>query len=841
MRYMLIDGQGNFGSIDGDPPAAMRYTECRMAKISSEILADLDKETVDWQPNYDDKELEPTVMPTRVPNLLVNGAAGIAVGMATNIPPHNVGELIDGVLALIANPRLADEDLFRLVPGPDFPTGGTILGRVGILGAYKTGRGQIAVRGKAHFEEIRKDRQAIIVTEIPFMVNKARWIETTADLVRDKRLEGISDIRDESDRTGIRVVFELKRDANEQVVLNQLYKSTALQSSFSVTMLAIVDSRPVLLTLRRALQVFIDHRREVVTRRTLFDLREARARREIVEGLGLAVINIDRVIDIIRSSKDTDEAKGRLMAERMAGLDGFLERAGRPPAEVDAARAAGFVNLTGRQAQAILDMRLGRLTGLERDKIKAEYDELQRTIAWLVQVLADDTLLLGIIREELAAIRADYADARRTEILDDEGELSVEDLIADEDMVVTLTSDGYVKRTALSEYRAQRRGGRGSTGMATKEDDVVSALFVASAHMPILFFTSKGRAFCLKTYELPAGTRATRGKPVVNLLPVEKDEEIKAVLPVRSFDDPDAYVLLATRAGRVKKTELEAYSRIRSSGIIGLVLEDDDDLIDARLVRDDASLLLATRDGMAIHFRADYDREGNDGLRPMGRVARGVIGIRLRGEDAVVSLAVLDAEARRASLADLTVGAEDDDAELGEAEDPGLEGGAEAEGAERPAWLVLSVSESGFAKLTDPSAYRLQRRGGQGLIDLKTRDKGRPTKTGRLVGLRVVPSEGELLLVTDGGKLIRTRLDSIRVVGRNTMGVKVINLEAGERVVGFDVIAEAAAEVGEGEGLELGAPSGASDALAAAAGGGGPSAAATDESGDGGDAGPGEV
>src|SRR5262245_31889537 len=486
MRYQLVDGQGNFGSIDNDPPAAMRYTECRMTRLAGEMLADIDKETVDWQPNYDDKELEPTVLPTKIPNLLLNGATGIAVGMSTTIPPHNLGELIDGVLAMIANAEITDDELVKIIPGPDFPTGGVIQGRLGILSAYKTGRGTIAVRGVAHEEEIRKDRQAIVVTELPFMVNKARWIETTAEMVRDKKLEGIADIRDESDRTGIRVVFELKRDANDQVVLANLYKHTALQSAFNVNMLAIVEGRPVLLTLRRALTVFIDHRREVVTRRTLYDLRETRARREIVEGLGLAVMNIDRVIEIIRSSKDTDEAKARLTAERMGGLSGFLERAGRPAAEVAAAAAAGFVNLTGRQAQAILDMRLGRLTGLEREKLEAEYKELWDLADYLEGLLADPHKLMGAIVDELKALRAEFADPRRTEIVDAEGEILTEELIDEEAMVVTRTHLGYVKRTRLREYQAQGRGGRGIQGAASTDSDFVADMFAASTHDHLL-------------------------------------------------------------------------------------------------------------------------------------------------------------------------------------------------------------------------------------------------------------------------------------------------------------------------------------------------------------------
>ncbi|MEO8705595.1 MAG: DNA gyrase subunit A, partial [Kofleriaceae bacterium] len=526
MRYTLVDGQGNFGSVDGDPPAAYRYTECRMSRIAGEMLADIDKETVEWQMNYDDKELEPTVLPTKVPNLLVNGATGIAVGMATNIPPHNIGEIITGVLALIERPQMTDEELIAIIPGPDFPTGGVIQGRMGILSAYKTGRGTIQVRGVAEVEEIRKDRMAIIVTELPFMVNKQRWVEATADLVREKRLEGISDIRDESNRTGMRVVFELKRDADDRVVLANLFHQTALRSSFSINMLAIVDARPQLLSLKRALQVFIDHRRDVVTRRTLFDLREARLRREIVEGLGLAVMNIDRVIAIIRAARDTDQARVNLMAERMAGLDGFLERAGRPAPEIEAARTRGFVMLTNRQAQAILDMRLGRLTGLEREKLEAEYKELWQLTDYLEGLLADSKKLMAAIIDELVAVMEQFNDKRRTQIEDKAGEEVPEDLIDEESVVVTRTRLGYIKRTRVKEYEAQGRGGRGITGAASTEGDFITDMFAASTHDHLLLFTDKGRAYYKKVFELPEGARTAKGRPIVNVLDLQDGEQI---------------------------------------------------------------------------------------------------------------------------------------------------------------------------------------------------------------------------------------------------------------------------------------------------------------------------
>ena len=784
MRLPLVDGQGNFGSVDGDPPAAMRYTEVRMTRVAHELLADLEKETVDFQDNYDGHDSEPTVLPSRVPNLLVNGAGGIAVGMATNIPPHNLGEVVDATIALIEDPDIDVPGLMAHIEGPDFPTGGTIYGREGIWEAYNTGRGKLRVRAKTHFEEKPNGREIIVVDELPYQVNKSRLIEYIAHLVRDKRIEGISDLRDESDRHGIRMVIECKRDAMAQVVLNHLYRLTNLQTTFGIINLAIVAGQPMVLTLKEMLRYFVDHRREVVTRRCLFELAQAEARAHILEGLLIALDEIDAVISLIRESPDGPTAKAALM---------------------------GSFALSDKQAQAILDMRLQRLTGLERDKIRAEFDELQGQINFLKEVLANDVLLMGIIKEELETIKADYADPRRTIIVDDEGSIRMEDLIADEDMVVTLTADGYVKRTPVSAYRAQRRGGRGKTGMATKQEDVVSDLFVSSAHQPILFFTSRGRAFSLKTYELPVGTAATRGKPVINLLPVEKDEDVKAVLPIKTFDDPDASVVLATRNGLVKRTTLSAYSKIRATGIIGIVLEEGDDLMDVRLVYPDSTILLATRNGMAIHFEAAYRQEGNRsfGLRSMGRVARGVRGIKLRKGDEVVSLAVLNTAERSAALAELGGDPDEDglvdDGALDVDNEAGFEGadldgartssdGADEESAEdsedndESPFVVLTISENGFGKLTSPARYRLQGRGGLGLIDLKVIDKGKATKTGKAVGLRIVSRGSQILLVTDGGKLIRTEVDQVRQVDRNAMGVKVINLEPGEKVVSFDVL-----------------------------------------------------
>jgi len=742
MRYMLVDGQGNFGSIDNDPAAAMRYTECRMTKLAGELLADIDKETVDWQPNYDDKEMEPTVMPTKVPNLLINGGTGIAVGMATNIPPHNLGEVLDGTLALIENPNISDDELIKYVPGPDFPTGGTIQGRVGILGAYKNGRGAIQVRGVAHVEEIRKDRQAIIVTELPYMVVKSRWIETCAEMVRDKKLEGISDIRDESDRTGIRVVFELKKDASDQVVLAHLYKHTSLQTSFSVNMLAIVDSRPVLLTLKRALQVFVEHRRDVVTRRTLFDLREARARREIVEGLGLAVMNIDRVIEIIRASKDTDLAKAKLMAEKLGGLSGFLERAGRPAKEVEAAAAKQFVYLSERQAQAILDMRLGRLTGLEREKLEAEYKELWGVTDYLEGLLADEKKLMSAIVEELKQIRADFADKRRTQIVDSEGEILTEELIDEEDTVVTRTHLGYIKRTRAREYQAQGRGGRGIQGAGSSDTDFVVDMFAASTHDHLLLFTDKGRVYYKKVFELPEGSRTAKGRAIVNVLDLQEGEQVVAMLPFQEFTEATS-VFFATQSGTVKKTELSAFENVRQSGIKAISIDDGDRLVGAALVTKTDDVLLTSAKGFAVRFQEDK-------VRLMGRNAAGVRGITLRPGDRLVGMVTF-------------------------ARDAGA--------------TLITVCERGFGKRTAVSDYPVKNRGGKGVITIKT-----TARNGLVSGVRIAGDEDHLILISDRGKLIRIRVSDVKVQGRATQGVRVMRLDDGEHVAAIERIGASAAE-----------------------------------------------
>jgi DNA gyrase subunit A len=739
MRHPLIDGQGNFGSMDGDPPAAMRYTECRMARLASELLADLDKDTVDWQPNYDDKELEPMVMPTRVPNLLINGSSGIAVGMATNIPPHNLGEIVNATLQLIREPDTTDDVLIAMVPGPDFPTGGIIHGKEGILRGYKLGRGSITVRGRADVEEIRKDREAIVVTEVPYMVNKARMIENAAQLVRDKRLDGIADIRDESDRTGVRVVFELKRDANAQVVLNKLYKMTPLQTTFGINMLAIVDGKPQLVTLRSALEVFIEHRREVVTRRSRFELHQARDRREIVEGLGLAVLQIDRVIEIIRSSKDTDEAKARLLDEKLGGLEGFLERAGRPAEEVEAARAAGFTRLSDRQAQAILDMRLGRLTGLEREKLEAEYKELWERTDYLESILRDNDKLRGVIVEELEEIRDQFANPRRTEIVDEGGDILIEELIEEEDMVVTRTRQSYVKRTPVSEYSAQGRGGRGIYGASSSaKDDFVADLFVANTHDSVLIFTNTGRVYCRKVYELPAGARTARGKPVHAVVEMQEGERALGMLAIKDFD-PNLFVMFATASGTVKKTQLKAFANVRASGIRAISIDDGDRLMDVRLTTGEMDVLLCTRNGQAIRFAETQ-------VRPMGRDARGVRGIGLREGDSVVGMGVFENNSEDA---------------------------------------LMIVCERGYGKRTMLAEYPAKNRGGFGVIGIKT-----SARNGKVTGVRVVGESDELILISSVGKLIRISASDVSLVGRATQGVRIMRVGSEEVVTSMERLVE---------------------------------------------------
>ena len=709
MRYPLVDGQGNWGSIDGDSPAAMRYTEIRMAELAEEMLADIEKQTVDFIPNYDDTLKEPVVLPSRIPNLLVNGASGIAVGMATNIPPHNLREVIDGLVALVENPDITIKQLMRHIPGPDFPTGGFIHGREPVVQAYHDGKGIIQMRGKAFTETVKRTgREQIIISEIPFLVNKTRLLEQIALLIEEKKIEGVV-VRDESDREGMRVVVELKRDAVADVVINQLYKHTDLQESFGVNMLAIADGKPKLLNLKGALQAFLDHRKEVVIQRTAYDLRKAEERLHILEGLKIALDHLDAVISLIRNSRDPKSAR-----------EGLIQN----------------FTLSDIQAQAILDMRLQRLTGLERDKVLEEHKETLELIAKLRAILASEREIYRIIVEELRAIKEKFGDERRTQIVAQSEEISIEDLIVDEDMAVTISHEGYIKRNPVTLYRAQRRGGKGKIGTTTKEEDFVECLFIASMHSYILFFTTIGKVYRIKVHELPQASRAAKGKPIVNLLNLEPRERVSAFLSVREFQE-GRYVIFATKKGLVKKTDLMAYSNPRSSGIRAIGLEDGDELIGVKLTDGQQEIILSTRDGQSIRFKEDQ-------VRPTGRGTYGVVAMRLDEGDAVVSMEMLS---------------------------PGAD--------------ILTVSENGYGKRTEMDEYRLQSRGGKGIITMKATDK-----TGRVVGGQQVTEDDQLMLVTNKGKIIRLRIKDIRVIGRNTQGVRLIDLEEGERVVSLARLAE---------------------------------------------------
>ena len=761
MRYPLVDGQGNFGSVDGDPAAAMRYTEVRMARLASELLADIDKDTVDFVPNFDESENEPSVLPSRVPNLLVNGSGGIAVGMATNVPPHNLAEVVDGAIRLVENPELTIADLMqddeqgRLgIQGPDFPTAGFIYGRSGIQAACLTGRGRVVMRARAVVEDMpgKSSREQIIITEIPYQVNKAELLKKIASLVREKRIEGISDIRDESDRTGMRVVIELKKDAFGEVVLNQLYRMTALQSTFGVNMLAIVDGQPRLLDLKEMLQHFIAHRREVVTRRTRFELRKALAQLELLEGLGMAVTDVDLVVNTIRNSPNPDEARVALMKLSLQGLEAFVTRAGRPQSEIDAAKARGDYYLSERQAKAILDMRLARLTGLEREKLAKEYGEVANLIAELREILASETRLLEVITDELKEVRERYGDARRTEIVEAEGDITIEDLVADEDVVVTVTHNGYIKRVPITEYRAQGRGGRGKRAMDTRDEDFVSYLFVANAHAHVLFLSDRGKIYLKKVYQIPEGARTARGRAIVNFVGMESDERVAAIVPVQELDD-EAFLLTCTKQGRVKRTALSKYANIRTNGIIGVGINDGDTLLTARLVRAGQHVLIGTANGQSIRFVVDD-------VRPMGRGSMGVKGVDLREGDVVVGFDVVEDESLQ----------------------------------------VLSVSENGYGKRTALEEWRVQNRGGKGITALNTSDRN-----GRMVKLRLVDPDEQLMVITDGGQIIRTRVSEIRETGRNAQGVRVIRMAEGERVVDVEPIAPEEDDEGEdGEGGDSG-------------------------------------
>lgn len=702
LRYMMVDGHGNFGSVDGDPPAAYRYTEARMSKIAQYMLSDIDKNTVDFMPNFDDRLQEPTVLPARIPALLANGSSGIAVGMATNIPPHNLTELVNGIIKIIDEDNVTDEELMSIIKGPDFPTGATILGREGIKQAYTTGRGKITLRAEAEIEEISGGKQRIIVSSLPYQVNKAKLIEYTAELVKEKRIEGISAIRDESDREDkVRIVIELKRDANPQVVLNLLYKNTQMQDTFGIIMLALVDGVPKILTLRECLDHYIEHRRKVILRRTKFELDKAEARAHILEGLKIALDNIDEVINIIRSSYD--DAKERLM-----------ERFG----------------LSEIQAQAILDMRLKTLSGLQREKIEEEYNELMKLIAHLKEILSSETLVYQIIKEELIEVKEKFGDERKTKIIAAEGEIEVEDLIKEEQSVIALTHFGYIKRMPIDTYKSQKRGGKGITGISTREEDFVKEIFTASTHDTILFFSNKGKLYRLRGYEIPESGRTAKGTAIVNLLSLDAGEKISTIIPIQNFAE-GKYLLFATRNGLIKKTALTEYNSARKTGLLAITLKDDDELIDVRLTDGEDNVVLVTKQGMCITF-SEKD------VRPIGRVSQGVIGIRLDDNDSVIGMESI------------------------------LQGSKST---------LLAITENGFGKRTDLEEYRVQTRGGKGVITYKI-----TPKTGTIVGIRIVNEEDDVMLITDTGTIIRINVAEISVLGRSTQGVTLMRTNEGKVV-----------------------------------------------------------
>ena len=747
MRYPLIDGQGNFGSVDGDSPAAMRYTEIRLARIAHELLADIDKDTVEFGPNYDESETQPLVLPTRVPNLLVNGSSGIAVGMATNIPPHNLTEVINACVALVDDESLSIAQLMEYLPGPDFPTAAIINGSVGIHQAYRTGRGKIYVRARTNIEEDKNGRQSIIVTELPYQVNKARLIEKIAELVKAKRVEGISGLRDESDKSGMRVVIELRRGEIAEVILNNLYQHTQMQSVFGINMVALVDNQPRLFNLKELLQEFIRHRREVVTRRTIFELNKARDRAHTLEGWAVALSNIDPVIALIKAASTPAEAKQRLMEQywEPGVVTKMLQRSGaelsRPEGlpEEFGLLEKGY-RLSDAQAQAILDLRLHRLTGLEQDKIRTEYGEILDTINDLLEILRKPERLMKLIRDELIAIREQYGDERRTEIVSDQVDLSTEDLIAEEDVVVTLSHAGYAKAQPVSDYRAQRRGGRGKTATRTKEEDFVDRLFVANTHDTVLCFSNRGKVYWLKVYQFPQAGRAARGKPLVNLLPLAAQEKITAILPVQGFSDAE-YVFMATTDGTVKKTSLKDFSRPRSSGIIAIDLKEGTHLVGVALTDGHQSIFLFTDAGKVISFN-------ESDVRVMGRNARGVRGIALKEGQNVISMIV--------------AGKADTDT------------------------TVLTATERGYGKRTKIDDYPRQGRGGQGVISIQTSERN-----GNVVGAELVADMDEAMLITTGGTLIRTRVSEVSIQGRNTQGVRLIDLGDDERLAGLEKVVDA--------------------------------------------------
>ncbi len=709
MRYPLVDGQGNFGSIDGDPAAAMRYTEARLTALAVEMLNDLEKNTVDYVPNYDETIEEPVVLPSKFPNLICNGSSGIAVGMATNIPPHNLNEVVDACCEIIDNPDLDNEELLGIITAPDFPTGGIIYGRKGIRDAYLTGHGRVVVRARASTEKQKSGKESIVISEIPFQVNKSNLLEKIAHLVTHKVIDGISDLRDESDRDGMRIVIELKRDAQAPVVLNQLYKHTMMQSTFGVNMLALVDGTPKTLTLRQMLDQFINHRHTVITRRTQYELEQAEKRAHILEGFKIALDHIDAIISLIRSSQTPAEAKERLIKE---------------------------FELSDVQAQAILDMRLQRLTGMEREKIEGEYLDLIKKIEELRGILKSKTKRMDIIKDELIELKNKYGDDRRTMVTDEEEELSLEDLIAEEDMVITITHGGYIKRLSTSSYRRQKRGGRGVIGMETKEEDVIEHLFVASTHDYIMFFTNLGKCYWIKVHALPIGGRLSKGRPIVNMLQLQKNEKICAFLPVREFTE-DEYVVMATRKGTIKKTDLSAFSNPRRDGIIAMNIPEnsDDEMIEVGVSDGNSEIVLATRNGQAIKFH-------EENVRAMGRTAFGVKGINLDKDDCVISMVVVNRQT-----------------------------------------TLLSVTENGYGKRSDISDYRLTNRGGKGVINIKASERN-----GKVIAVREVVDQDELMMITNHGIIIRTSVGNIRTIGRNTQGVKLINLDKGDKVIDVTIV-----------------------------------------------------
>ncbi len=709
MRYPLVDGQGNFGSVDGDPAAAYRYTEARLTKLAEELLADIDKETVDFVPNFDDTTTEPSVLPTRAPNLLINGSAGIAVGMATNIPPHNLPEVVDGLVMMIDNPEVTIPELMAAIKGPDFPTAGFIHGMEGIRQAYMTGRGIIHMRARATIEEGKGDKEVIVITELPYQVNKARLLQSIGELMQEKRITGIAELRDESDREGMRIVAELKRGELANVVLNQLYKHTALQSTFGVIMLALVNNQPRILNLRRLLSNYLQHRREVVIRRTKFDLKKAEERAHILLGLKIALENLDAVIALIKASKNPEEARAGLVRE---------------------------FKLSEIQAQAILDMKLQRLTGLERDKILEEYEETLKEIGRLNEILGSEALVMKIIRDELIALKQEYGDGRRTEIVAETTEIGIEDLIKDDEMVITISHAGYIKRNPLTSYRAQKRGGKGKIGMETREEDFVERLFMATMHSYILFFTNKGRVYWLKVHQIPEAGRQAKGKAIVNLLQIGQEERVTAALPVREFT-PGHFILMATKQGIIKKTELEAYSHPRPSGIIAITLEEGDELIAAEVTDGKRDVFLGTRDGLSIRF-SETD------VREIGRTGKGVIGIRMDEGNEVVGMEIV-----------------------------------------RDDSTILTVTENGFGKRSTLEDYRSQGRGGKGIITIKITEKN-----GRVIGMAQVSQDDEILLITGNGKILRTRAKDISVQGRNTQGVRLLETEEGDKVKSLAKVVE---------------------------------------------------